>query len=160
MEPILSCFFVKKKKNIYLKYKQYVNSFFFPHQLYFFQKSLFGYKISKLQRMLYFRVKKAVFFPTKIMIKLNGLNFKIIVIKNYLQLVLGYSHVVYIKLPFGVKFEWLDEKKNIFFLESFNRNLLFSFILLLKTLKPVNCYTQTGFTLLKEIIKIKIGKKK
>jgi len=108
----------------------------------------------------YLRIKKTVFFPYKILLKLNGLNFKIAVVANYVQLVLGYSHPVFIKLPRGLRIVIIDEKKNILLIESFNRNIVASFISLLYRLKPINNYTQIGFSKLKETIKLKIGKKK
>lgn len=161
MTTQLHCFFIKKKKKIYLQYKHNFASFSLPNMSFFYlQQRLWFFHWTKLANFSYNFLKKTIYSPHRVIVRLNGLNFKLLLNKNYLQVIVGYSHSLYIKLPKGLIIKILDEKKNIFILESFNSSLLFSFVFFLKKVKPINNYTQTGFTLSNEIIKIKIGKKK
>lgn len=161
MSQQLICLFNKKKKKIYLRYNTNFGSFCYPQMSFIFvKKQLFFFNMTKFSEFCYYKVKKSIFAPYKVIVKLNGLNFKINIFKNYLHLNIGYSHPFYIKFPKGLVFTVLEDKKNIFMVESFNSALVYGFIAILRQLKPINNYTQTGFSLYKELIKIKIGKKK
>ena len=105
-------------------------------------------------------LKKITFSTYRILLKLNGLNFKFMLFSNYLQCTLGYSHLIYILLPKGLNLTILDDKKNLLLIECFNYSLVTSLVHILKQLKPINPYNLTGICLQSTSIVKKIGKKK
>ena len=79
-------------------------------------------------------------------------------LKNKLQLRLGFSHNVYIQLPFEIDFFF--SKKKILILKSFDFEKLTMFVSQLKKLKKFDKYKGKGFLIKNQNVILKIGKKK
>jgi large subunit ribosomal protein L6 len=88
-----------------------------------------------------------------------GLGFKCFIYKNYLFLLLGFSHYILYKIPKEIK---LFCKKKTIFLTSLNKQKLFIFHKVIQNSKKPNIYKGKGlieFKQFKTFIKLKKGKK-
>lgn len=169
----------KKKNNYFLKLKnknlfsfifKYKN-IFYKIQYYITKKILILYN-QKNNNYYFFNIKKIIsfyFLFINFLKKLTiiyvskliiiGLGFKCFVYKNFLFLLLGFSHYILYKIPSEIK---LLCKKKVIFLTSLNKQKLFSFRNLIQNSKKINIYKGKGiitFNQFKTFIKLKKGKK-
>lgn len=164
MTTSLLSFYNHNQKKIYITYANHFNSL----KINKLQLSLQNNKLYILGLQSYTNsfkcnyklLKKYTFTNYRILVKLNGLNFKFNILENYLQCILGYSHVIYILLPKGVQLSLIDDKKNLLLVESFNYLLVMAVIFTLKKIRPINPYNLTGICLNSQNLNKKIGKKK
>lgn len=164
MTYTLNSFYSYNQKKIYIVYSNHFNSLK-TTKLQFFKKNKNLYIFGPIVYLNSFQynykmLKKCTFTNYRILLRLNGVNFKFSIVKNYLQCVLGYSHLIYILIPKGINVNIVDDKKNLLLLESFNYSLIMSLIYILKKIKPINSYNLTGICLNSVTLKKKIGKKK
>ena len=102
--------------------------------------------------------KKVFAFRQKIILK--GLGFKIFYndTLNELSFKLGYSHLIYVKVPQGVQF--IKILKNILIVSSFDAALLGNFVFNIQKLRYPDSYKGKGFRLKRQILRINQLKKK
>jgi large subunit ribosomal protein L6 len=116
----------------------------------------------KKKHKLFFKLINILKYPTLVYsskLVVIGLGFKCFVYKQFLFLLLGFSHYILYKIPREIK---LFCKKKIIFLVSLNKQKLFIFQKLLKDSKKLNIYKGKGvieFKQFKNFIKLKKGKK-
>jgi len=102
--------------------------------------------------------KKSV-FETK-SLKLVGIGYKASLLKkngqNILSLKLGYSHMIFIRIP---KYIFIKISKQTIYLSCLNKIKLFKFCNIIKTLKLPDVYKGKGFFFEYEQLSLKKGKK-
>jgi large subunit ribosomal protein L6 len=79
-------------------------------------------------------------------------------VDNILKLKLGYSHFIYINIPFYIKI--FSPKKTLLTLESFDEHLLKEFSSKICSFKIPDVYKGKGILYKNQILKLKEGKKK
>ena len=100
---------------------------------------------------------KGLLQPFKLILILKGIGFKIFIEKNYLLLKIGFSHNIYIKIPYNIKII-IQNNNNIIF-SSRDYILLTQFINFVKNHKKPEPYKGKGFSFKNEKILKKEGKK-
>lgn len=90
-------------------------------------------------------------------INLEGVGFKFNLKNNYLLILLGFSHIIKVKIPLNIKLNLLSNKK--LYLSCVNLCNLNSFVFKLKKLKKVDVYKGKGIFLEGEKFSKKEGKK-
>nr|YP_009485505.1 ribosomal protein L6 [Melosira undulata]AVR57569.1 ribosomal protein L6 [Melosira undulata] len=127
---------------------------------------LFLYLYNKKKLLNYKRLfKKLLNYTTKLYKKkiyIIGLGFRVnqIFFNNFfylLQLKLGYSHQIYLKIPFELKITIFKHVK--LFIESVNLLLLNQFCSFIKNLKKFNAYKKKGIFFFIKSYKLKKNKK-
>jgi len=111
------------------------------------------------QQVVFLLLKKSINSLTKVKMYLIGLGFKMYVRKNWLYLLLGYSHYILIPIPQHIVIMVFKKRAFIF---SATRLMLSNFIFLLNTLKRFNFYKHKGlfqFKQVKSVVRFKVGKK-
>lgn len=102
---------------------------------------------------------KKFVFETK-SLKLVGIGYKASILKkgcqNILSLKLGYSHMIFIRIP---KYISIKVSKQTIYLSCLNRIKLFKFCNMIKTLKLPDVYKGKGFFFEYEQLSLKKGKK-
>lgn len=97
--------------------------------------------------------------PFLIRLVLPGVGYRIEKqVNNILQIRLGYSHFIYLKLPDHINF-FFSKKKNLI-LSSYNLEELTLFVSQLKKLRKFDKYKGKGFLNKNQKVTLKIGKKK
>lgn len=134
-------------KKIYFLLPFFLNFYFFNNTIYFFLTSKklsnfkvlfnFFYNFKYFLKNLNYNIFKTIF--------IRGNNYKINFLDNLniniLKLKLGYSHLIYLTLPFSISIK-LFKKKII--IKSYNKNILGNFCSILFNYRPINIFTGKG----------------
>lgn len=91
-------------------------------------------------------------------LQLVGVGFKIEINKDFMLCKLGFSHLIYLPIPKGIRIKLL--KKNIFSFNGANAQKILEFVAQVKNIKKPDIYKGKGFRFLGEHIKLKPGKRK
>jgi hypothetical protein len=142
-------FFIKIPEQIFFKFSDGTILFFIKEKCY---KSLFTSFLKELDYL--FQNKK----PRKKILKLNGLGYKINLETTNLNLKLGYSHLINIRIPETISKISIRKKKLV--IESFDNITLGNFINSIKSTRPCDVYKGKGFSELGEVKQLKEIKKK
>jgi len=146
-------FFFSKKG--FLKYKFNRSEMLIDSQKGKLKISGYNYSLYNTYKTIINTLISSVAFGFVKHLTLNGLGLKYRSKKNFFYLILGYSHLVKIKIPQNIK---ISHKKKSFFLESHDSMLLNDFIIKLKRFKPVDVYKGKGIRINGEKYIIKKGK--
>jgi ribosomal protein L6P/L9E len=117
-------------------------------------------KLKSLYKTYYTLIKNkledSVFFY-KNTISIKGAGFKIQLSKNkrFLLFLLGFSHIVYKRIPFGVNIENVDSRQNIIKFSSLDRQSLNEFLSGLQKLKRRDYYKGKGIFMGDEVVILK-----
>jgi large subunit ribosomal protein L6 len=96
----------------------------------------------------------------QLLLNLIGVGFKVFRKTNKLILRLGFSHEVFLKLPFHLfEMKKLQKRPLLFLLTSCDYNLLRNISFFLRSFKKPEIYKGKGFSFKTEILRLKDGKK-
>lgn len=149
-------FFFLKKSNLYFILPNYIFLKKIKNTLIFFYPIILNKKFNYfLFYFLNFFKKLSVITRKKIF--LIGLGFKIVIINtNLLSFKIGFSHLINLKVPVGIKVIVI---KNNVYLEGYNSASLGTFSNIIKNLKFPDSYKGKGFWFKSEKKKLKPVKK-
>jgi len=129
--------FITTKYHSFIKLKQQYATFFRS-----FQKAIVGVNLGFVTRLTFV-----------------GVGFRVESIeKNFIKLKLGFSHFVFIKIPFYIKV--CAPKKTLLVLKSVDKQLLKEFSSKIRSFKLPDIYRGKGILYKNQILRLKEGKKK
>ena len=117
-------------------------------------KSLWGTLRSRLSKII-----QGLYKMHFLKLKFVGVGYKAFLKKKHLIFRLGFSHKVFNTLPSEISMKKIKKRPPIFFLKSFDLNLLKSTAFLIRSFKKPEPYKGKGILLLNEFVKLKEGKK-
>ena len=142
----------------FLKYK--FNNYFLSVSSYDGKYRLAGYNypLFKTYAVIIKTIIQGIKYQYNYYLKLIGLGFKYKLSTDSIYFILGFSHILKVKLLNNIYLELLKKKK-IIHLRSHDRFLLKFFIYFLKKLRPLDIYKAKGIRFKGEVIITKVGKK-
>mgnify|MGYP001110169819 CR=1 FL=1 len=102
-------------------------------------------------------IKQAIGIMLKKTLFLKGIGFKALLVDNFINLKLGFSHEVLIKIPKDINVKILKSTKIV--CSGIDLDRLSQFIYFIKSKKPVEPYKGKGILFLNETVRKKEGKK-
>lgn len=144
----------KKKYILYIKLDKNIKMIIEKNSLYMYSKN--KYILSTQYIYICKLIEDFMFnFYDSIILKGSGYKCKLAKNKKYLLFNLGYSHIIYIKIPWGIYLISIEKKNTIINFCTINRLLLKQYINILKKLRRVNIYKGKGLFYLNQKIFIK-----
>lgn len=127
----------------------------------FFSLYLFSKKKNILNTFIKIIKNKLLFFYIKyqLIIEFFGIGYKFFLKNKYLYFILGYSHLIKIKLPNTCEI-YIDNNNKLLILMHSNKYILGNIFYIIKSCKKLNIYKGKGIKNIFDQLKLKLGKTK